>query len=37
MVKVYYFLVKHGYRTIDKVPEAFRAEVQKLIDEGATE
>lgn len=32
MAKIYYRLVKKGEKTIDQVPEKFRAEVQALLD-----
>jgi hypothetical protein len=32
MIELYYKLVKEGKRTIDQVPEKFRAEVQAMID-----
>lgn len=32
MVELYYTLVKAGKRTIDQVPEKFRADVQALLD-----
>lgn len=33
MVQLYYILVKEGRRTINQVPERYRAEVQALLDE----
>lgn len=33
MAKVYYRLVKAGKRTIEQVPELWREQVQKLLDE----
>ena len=32
MVELYYTLVREGRRTIDQVPERYRAEVQAMID-----
>lgn len=32
MVELYYNLVKAGKRTIEQVPERYRAEVQALLD-----
>lgn len=32
MVLLYYTLVKEGRRTIDQVPERYRAEVQAMLD-----
>lgn len=32
MVELYYTLVKEGKRTIDQVPEKYRAEVQAKLD-----
>ncbi len=32
MIELYYTLVKEGRRTIDQVPERYRAEVQAMID-----
>ena len=32
MVKIYVSLIKKGLRTIDKVPEGIRAEVQAILD-----
>lgn len=36
MSKIYYSLIKKGYKTIDDVPEKIRAEVEALLaaDEG---
>ena len=36
MAKIYYRLVKKGEKTIDQVPEKFRAEVQALLDADAS-
>ena len=36
MAKIYYRLVKKGEKTIDQVPEKFRAEVQELLDADAS-
>ncbi|HZJ83437.1 MAG TPA: CD1375 family protein [Clostridia bacterium] len=33
MVELYYTLVKQGRRTIERVPERYRAEVQGLLDD----
>jgi hypothetical protein len=33
MAKIYAALIKKGLKTIDDVPEKFRAEVQKILDE----
>lgn len=33
MVKIYYNLVKSGRRTLDQVPEEFREEVRKMLEE----
>ncbi len=35
MIELYYTLVKEGRRTIDQVPERYRAEVQAMIDADA--
>ena len=35
MIELYYTLVKAGRRTIDQVPERYRAEVQAMLEEGA--
>ncbi len=35
MAKIYYRLIKKGEKTIDQVPEKFRAEVQALLDADA--
>lgn len=32
MIELYYTLVKSGKRTIEQVPERYRAEVQALLD-----
>jgi len=32
MVTIYYRMVKEGLRTIDQVPEKYRAAVQALLD-----
>lgn len=32
MAELYYTLVINGRRTIDQVPERYRAEVQKMLD-----
>ena len=32
MVKIYVSLIRKGLRTIDKVPEKIRADVQALLD-----
>ena len=32
MAKVYYNLIKKGLKTIEKVPEQIRADVQALLD-----
>ena len=32
MIELYYTLVKEGRRTIDQVPERYRAEVQAMLD-----
>ncbi len=32
MAKVYYDLIKAGYRTIEQVPLTWRAAVQELLD-----
>jgi len=32
MIELYYRLVKEGKRTIDQVPERYRAEVQALLN-----
>ncbi len=32
MVQLYYTLVKEGRRTIEQVPERYRAEVQAMLD-----
>ena len=37
MAKIYYRLVLAGERTIESVPERWRAEVQALLDGTATE
>lgn len=34
MAKVYYKRIKAGIMTIDEVPERWRAEVQRMLDEG---
>lgn len=33
MAKIYYRRIKAGIMTIDKVPERWRAAVQKMLDE----
>lgn len=33
MVRIYYNLVKSGRRTLDQVPEEFREEVRKMLEE----
>ena len=33
MAKIYYNLVKKGFKTIDEVPEKIREEVRKLLEE----
>ena len=35
MAKVYYSLIKKGLRTIEQVPEKYRAEVEELLNETA--
>ena len=35
MAETYYLLVKNGRRTIDKVPEKYREEVQAMLDANA--
>lgn len=32
MVKLYYDLIKKGYKTIDDVPSVWRVDVQALLD-----
>lgn len=32
MVQLYYILVTEGCRTIEKVPERYRADVQSMLD-----
>lgn len=32
MIELYYTLIKEGRRTIEQVPERYRAEVQAMID-----
>ena len=32
MAKIYYNLIKKGLKTIEKVPEQIRADVQALLD-----
>ncbi|MGS0763700.1 CD1375 family protein [Syntrophomonas curvata] len=32
MIQLYYTLVRQGLRTIDQVPDSFRAEVQTLLN-----
>lgn len=32
MAKIYYDLIKKGYKTIDDVPTKWKAEVQALLD-----
>lgn len=32
MIELYYTLVKQGRRTIEQVPERYRAEVQAMLD-----
>ncbi|WP_276662326.1 CD1375 family protein [Syntrophomonas wolfei] len=32
MIQLYFTLVKQGRRTIDQVPERYRAEVQMMLD-----
>lgn len=34
MAKFWYKLVKSGTKTIDDVPEKWRAEVEQMLDEG---
>ena len=34
MAKVYAELIRKGKKTINDVPEALRAEVQRILDEG---
>ena len=34
MAKIYYNRIKAGIMTIEQVPERWRAEVQRMIDEG---
>lgn len=34
MVQLYYILVTQGLRTIEQVPERYRAEVLTLVEEG---
>ena len=36
MVNVYLWLIQKGYRTIDQVPEVWRADVQKKLNEEAS-
>ena len=33
MAKIYYDLIKKGKKTIEHVPEKWRAEVQRMLDE----
>ena len=33
MVNVYVSLIKKGYRTIEQVPEVWRADVEKALEE----
>lgn len=33
MAKVYYSLIKKGLRTIEEVPQKYREEVEKLLEE----
>ena len=33
MAKIYYDLIKKGKKTIEEVPEKWRAEVQRMLDE----
>lgn len=33
MAKVYYSLIKKGLRTIEEVPEKYKKEVEKLLEE----
>lgn len=33
MVRIYFQLIKAGFKTIDDVPQALRAEVQALLDD----
>ena len=35
MVKLYYDLIKKGYKTINDVPEVWRAKVQAMLDADA--
>lgn len=35
MAKIYYSLVKKGLRTLETVPEEFREEVARMLQEGA--
>jgi len=37
MVTIYYRMVKEGLRTIEQVPEKYRAAVQALLDAETTE
>lgn len=32
MAKIYYELIKKGVKTLEKVPEKIRAEVEKLLE-----
>lgn len=32
MIELYYTLVKEGRRTLDQVPERYRAEVQAMLE-----
>lgn len=34
MSKIYYSLIKKGLKTIEDVPNKYKKEVQKLLDEG---
>ena len=36
MVNVYVSLIKKGYRTIEQVPDVWRADVQKKLNEEAS-
>lgn len=37
IAKVWYRLVKSGKKTIDEVPERWRAEVQEMLDEDGSD
>lgn len=37
MLDVYIILVKHGIRTLDSIPEEFREDVRKALEDASTD